>query len=72
DAYPAAALASVTTHDLPTLRGFWTGRDMEWRRSLDLYPDQAMAEKDAWEHGVDRWRLLRALAADGVRPACYP
>ena len=36
--YPALALASVTTHDLPTLAGFWAGRDIEVKDRLQLYP----------------------------------
>lgn len=72
DAYPAEALATVTTHDLPPLRGFWTGRDLEWRRLLSLYPSDEMMNADAWERGVDRWRLLRALEQAGLRPSCYP
>src|SRR5204862_530148 len=29
--YPENALTSTTTHDLPTLAGFWTGEDIEAR-----------------------------------------
>jgi 4-alpha-glucanotransferase len=32
--YPAQALAGVTTHDLPTIAGVWTGADLERRRRL--------------------------------------
>lgn len=71
-AYPAEALATVTTHDLAPLRGFWTGRDLEWRRLLSLYPSDDMMRADEWERGVDRWRLLRALEDAGLRPAGYP
>ena len=28
----------VTTHDLPTLRGYWEGRDLAMRDALDLFP----------------------------------
>ncbi|WP_035690694.1 4-alpha-glucanotransferase [Azospirillum halopraeferens] len=72
DAFPERAMVTITTHDLPTLKGYWTGRDMEWRRSLDLYPDAKAAEKDAWDRGVDRWRLLQALTREDLRPAVYP
>src|SRR6185295_316877 len=34
--YPELALASVNTHDMPTIAGFWAGRDIELRRSLGL------------------------------------
>ena len=39
DEYPREALASVTTHDLPTLAGFWLGRDIEARHSAGLLPE---------------------------------
>lgn len=70
--YPADAMVTVTTHDLATFKGFWTNRDLEWRQRLDLYPDQAARDKDAWDRGVDRWRMLQALSAEGLKPASYP
>lgn len=41
DAWPRAALASVSTHDLPTLTGHLTGRDREEQASLGLRSDPA-------------------------------
>ncbi|MCA4823522.1 MAG: 4-alpha-glucanotransferase [Serratia rubidaea] len=38
-AYPVQAMATVTTHDLPTLRGYWQGDDLRLGASLGLYPD---------------------------------
>ncbi len=70
--YPVEAMVTVTTHDLATFKGFWTGNDLDWRRRLDLYPDQGAQDKDAWDRGVDRWRLLQALSAQGLKPASYP
>ena len=32
--YPPQALVSSTTHDLPTLAGFWAGHDIDARRAL--------------------------------------
>src|SRR5439155_16492821 len=66
DRYPALAVASAATHDLPTLRGFWLGTDIAWRRSLALYPDAAAAEADAAKRRRDRDLLLRALVAEGL------
>jgi 4-alpha-glucanotransferase len=34
--WPRQALAAATTHDLPTVAGVWTGRDLEARRGLGL------------------------------------
>jgi len=70
--YPAEAMVTVTTHDLATFKGFWTNRDLEWRQRLDLYPDQGARDKDTWDRGVDRWRLLQALSREGLKPGSYP
>ena len=36
DDYPAAALATASTHDLPTLAGWWDGHDIEVRATLGM------------------------------------
>src|SRR5439155_2249495 len=36
DEYPVQSLVSSTTHDLPTLAGFWTGADIEARRAAGV------------------------------------
>lgn len=38
--YPRKALAAVTTHDLPTLAGVWTGADLEAQQSCGAKPDE--------------------------------
>lgn len=43
--YPRNALAAVTTHDLPTVAGLWTGSDLDRQRELGLKPnDEGTAE----------------------------
>ena len=32
--WPAQAVATTTTHDLPTIAGWWAGRDIAWRARL--------------------------------------
>jgi 4-alpha-glucanotransferase len=39
--YPEQALAAVTTHDLPTVAGLWSGSDLEAQQRLDLNPNEA-------------------------------
>ena len=37
--YPERALAAVTTHDLPTVAGLWTGSDLEHQHRLGMEPN---------------------------------
>ncbi len=63
DAYPTLALAAPATHDQATLSGFWTGRDIELRDLLGLYPSPEAAAAAAEGRPEDRRHLLAALAA---------
>jgi 4-alpha-glucanotransferase len=38
--YPKRALAAVTTHDLPTVAGLWTGSDLDDQRRLGMEPNE--------------------------------
>lgn len=70
--YPDQAVVTAATHDLPTVAGFWSGRDLAWRRDLALYPSPEMAERDAADRRRDRRRLIDALIDAGVWPAEPP
>ena len=39
--YPEMALAAITTHDLPTVAGLWTGSDLAAQKKLGLKPNEA-------------------------------
>jgi 4-alpha-glucanotransferase len=39
--YPTRALAAVTTHDLPTIAGLWSGADLQTQHDLGLHPNTA-------------------------------
>ncbi|MBC5785481.1 malto-oligosyltrehalose synthase [Ramlibacter sp. USB13] len=62
------ALAVVSTHDLPTLRGFWLGEDIELSEKLHLYPDAAAHENQVLSRAQDRARLLLALQREDLLP----
>lgn len=62
------ALAVVSTHDLPTLRGFWLGEDIELAARLGLYPDAASHEAQVLNRAQDRARLLLALQREELLP----
>jgi (1->4)-alpha-D-glucan 1-alpha-D-glucosylmutase len=68
-AYPAQALAAVSTHDLPTLRSLWIGHDLELRAKLGLYPSEALRRRQVMERAQDRARLLVALEREDLLPA---
>jgi 4-alpha-glucanotransferase len=69
EAYPRQALVSVSTHDLPTLRGFWTGCDLRWRDRLARFPDEDASKSAHAARGRDRILLLQALQRAGLLPA---
>jgi 4-alpha-glucanotransferase len=60
--WPAAAMAAVTTHDLPTVAGLWTGDDVEEQRERGTGSDEEL------ESG--RTGLLQKLT--GVRSNSRP
>ncbi len=60
------ALATATTHDMPTLRGFWEGSDIKLRRRLQLYPNAESANDVEREREQDRAALLAALRDEGL------
>lgn len=64
--YPELAAASAATHDIATLKGFWLGADIAWRRCLGLYPDRPAEAAEAAERGRDRRLLLEALVGEGL------
>lgn len=66
--YVRGALAVLSTHDLPTLRGWWEGQDLDLRERLGLFPSAAVRDQLRWERGVDKWRWLEALRAGGIAP----
>ncbi len=66
--YPTGALVAVSTHDLPTVRGFWKGRDIAVRTELNLFPTQKLREKQIVERAQDRARLLLALEREELLP----
>jgi 4-alpha-glucanotransferase len=64
--YPAQSMVTVSTHDLPTLTGWWKGRDLHWRKTLNLYPTEIMGQQDRSARIEDRNLLIATLADLGV------
>jgi len=61
--FPRQALAAVTTHDLPTIAGMWTGADLAEQQALDLDPNEEGAR--AIRDKLADW----SVSADDASPA---
>ncbi|MCB8878739.1 glycogen debranching protein GlgX [Acidisoma cellulosilytica] len=64
-AYPSLAAACVSTHDLPTLAGWWQGADIIERQHLHLSDDAATAHA-LTQRDEEKRIALAALAAQGL------
>lgn len=66
------AAAMTSTHDLPTVAGWWSGRDLDWRRQARAAaePDTEMHEAKVRERERSAlWSaLVHSQAADGPAP----
>ena len=66
--YPAQSMAVATTHDLPTLTGFWSGEDLHVRAALGAFTDDA-ARRQTWEERQrDKAGILSALNRESLLP----
>jgi len=59
--YVTQAMATVTTHDLPTLRGYWQADDLALGETLGIYPDATILAHLRQERASTRQALLDAL-----------
>jgi 4-alpha-glucanotransferase len=65
-AYVPTSLAVVTTHDLPTLRGWWEEGDLVLRDRLDLFPSAEFKAQAHATRASERRELLLALVAENL------
>ena len=70
--YPEHALAAITTHDLPTIYGYWGGKDIRVKKGLSIYPSEGLHEKDRASRERDRELIIEALKKEGLLPEDYP
>ena len=63
--WPALAAACVSTHDLPTSRGWWEGADIAEQQALGLLEAPA-ADKARQDRLADKGALLDFMRDEGV------
>ncbi|MFH0958466.1 MAG: 4-alpha-glucanotransferase, partial [Pseudomonadota bacterium] len=66
--YPVNALVSLSTHDLPTLAGFWQGLDIDSRIAIGSRSPQD-EEKLRSERKEHKAKIIERLVRDGTLPA---
>ncbi|MGJ3263808.1 MAG: 4-alpha-glucanotransferase [Salinarimonas sp.] len=70
--YARHAASMTTTHDLPTVAGWWRGNDVDWRERVG-HGDAEFHRTQHEERDADRAKLWEALVeagtADGAPPA---
>ncbi len=65
--YPPLAAVSASTHDLATLRGFWTGQDIAAKARLGVLKSDE-AERARVARAEDKRLLLEALRGEDLLP----
>ena len=66
------AAAMTSTHDLPTLAGWWTGRDIDWTWQIGRKSRFACVEDERADRQKDRERLWARLVASGCADGPCP
>ncbi len=66
--YPPMALCSITTHDLPTVYGYWSCRDIRAKKQLNVYRDSETMQRCLKDRERDRMLMLDALKSQGIVP----
>lgn len=61
--WPASYLATSTTHDLPTLAGWWAQRDIDWKVKLDLLGPEQTEAGLRQERQLDCQAMAQALSS---------
>nr|WP_246072237.1 4-alpha-glucanotransferase [Catenovulum sediminis] len=59
--YPRQAMATLTTHDMATLKGFWHCDDLKLGHTLGIYPDENELEGLFHARHVAKQRILDSL-----------
>lgn len=70
--WPSTAMATTTTHDLPTVAGWWSGRDIDWRVKLSQLPAGHTEQAERATRDGERRRLWDAFLHAGVTAAPMP
>ena len=66
--YPVQSMSTLTTHDMPTLTGYWHCLDLELGKSLGLYPTEEILSTLYTSRHKDKQEILNSLHGHGSVP----
>lgn len=70
--YNKQAMATLSTHDMPTIRGYWHCDDLYLGEKLGLYPDPAVLKTLLNQRLHCKQQILDSLHGHDVLPQDYP
>ncbi|MBF9003439.1 4-alpha-glucanotransferase [Vibrio nitrifigilis] len=66
--YPIQSMATLCTHDMPTLRGFWHCEDLKLGGEIGLYPDKEQLQRLFDDRLRSKQGILDSVAGHGRLP----
>jgi 4-alpha-glucanotransferase len=66
--YPKQSLSALTTHDIPTLRGYWHCEDLALAKELELFREEKMPALYR-QRLTDKQAILDSLHGHGALPS---
>ncbi len=70
--YPRQALVSASTHDLPTLAGFWQNADIDARRAAGVIGDEHAYRAAVDDRAAEKQKILNLLKELNLLPEWFP
>lgn len=65
--YPYQSMATLSTHDLPTINGYWKGYDFELGERFGIYPDTQVVNLLKYQRIQTKEKILRRLKEERVK-----
>ncbi|MCA1323934.1 4-alpha-glucanotransferase [Herbaspirillum sp. alder98] len=70
--WSGSAIAVTTTHDLPTVAGWWSGADIAWRGRLQQLVEPAGMDQALQQRAEERAALWQAMSEAGSAHGALP
>lgn len=67
-AYPYQAMTTLSTHDLPTINGYWRGYDFELGQKFGVYPNPHILDILKRDRINAKAKILQRLTEQGIAP----